>query len=62
MLPGRPPVRVRAVQIHDEPVDARRAGQRVALNLAGIAKRDVARGDVVAPPGALQPALSWTAR
>jgi selenocysteine-specific elongation factor len=48
---------VRAVQVHDEPVDRAHAGQRVALNLAGIARRDVARGDVIAPPGALAPAL-----
>jgi selenocysteine-specific elongation factor len=57
VLPAGLPARVRSVQVHDEPVDRARAGQRVALNLAGIAKRDVARGDVVAPPGALAPAL-----
>jgi selenocysteine-specific elongation factor len=39
--------RVRAVHVHDEPVERARAGQRVALNLAGVAVADIARGDVV---------------
>jgi selenocysteine-specific elongation factor len=51
------PVRVRSVQVHDEPVERAAAGQRVALNLAGIERRDVARGDVVAAPGTVAPSL-----
>jgi selenocysteine-specific elongation factor len=47
---------VRAEQFHDEPVERADAGQRVALNLAGVAVRDVARGDALAAPGALEPA------
>jgi selenocysteine-specific elongation factor len=39
--------RVRAVHVHDEPVDRAQAGQRVALNLAAVAVADIARGDVV---------------
>ena len=39
--------RVRAVQVHDEPVERAEAGQRVALNLAGVGRDEVARGDVV---------------
>ena len=46
---------MRSVQVHDEPVERAEAGQRVALNLAGIAVRDVARGDALAAPGALEP-------
>ncbi|MBA3407865.1 MAG: selenocysteine-specific translation elongation factor [Solirubrobacterales bacterium] len=42
--------RVRAVHVHDEPVERALAGQRVALNLAGIAVADVSRGDVVTDP------------
>jgi selenocysteine-specific elongation factor len=49
------PVRVRSVQVHDEPVERAAAGQRVALNLAGIERGAVARGDVVAAPGAVAP-------
>ena len=56
LLPADRPVRVRSVQVHDEPVERAGAGQRVALNLVGVSVRDVARGDAVAAPGALAPA------
>ncbi|HEU0316010.1 MAG TPA: selenocysteine-specific translation elongation factor, partial [Solirubrobacteraceae bacterium] len=52
LLPRGLRVRVRGVQVHDEPRDRAAAGQRVAVNLAGIARRDVARGDVLAGAGA----------
>ncbi|HVD12832.1 MAG TPA: selenocysteine-specific translation elongation factor, partial [Actinomycetota bacterium] len=57
LLGGRDqaPVRVRSAQVHDEPVERAVAGQRVALNLAGVDLGDVARGDVVAAPGAVAP-------
>jgi selenocysteine-specific elongation factor len=55
LLPAATPVRVRAVQVHDEPVERAAAGQRVALNLVGVTVGDVARGDVVAAPGAVAP-------
>jgi selenocysteine-specific elongation factor len=48
-------VRVRSVQVHDEPVERAGAGQRVAVNLAGLAVREVSRGDVVAAAGAVAP-------
>jgi selenocysteine-specific elongation factor len=48
-------VRVRSVQVHDEPAERAAAGQRVALNLAGVAVRDVSRGDVVTAPGTVTP-------
>jgi selenocysteine-specific elongation factor len=40
------------VQVHDEPVERAQAGQRVAVNLAHVGVRDVARGDVLAAPEA----------
>jgi selenocysteine-specific elongation factor len=55
LLPAGKPVRVRSVQIHDEAVERAEAGQRVAVNLVGVDWRDVARGDVVAGPGAVAP-------
>jgi selenocysteine-specific elongation factor len=39
--------RVRGVHVHDEPVERAQAGQRVALNLAGVRVSEVARGDAV---------------
>ncbi len=52
LLPAQRLARVRSVQVHDQPAERAHAGQRVALNLAGIALRDVARGDALADPGA----------
>ena len=48
VLPGERRARVRGVQVHDAAVERADAGQRVALNLAGVAVDQVARGDVVA--------------
>jgi selenocysteine-specific elongation factor len=50
LLPGSRPVRVRGVQVHDRAVEEAEAGQRVAVNLTGLAREDVARGDVLASP------------
>jgi selenocysteine-specific elongation factor len=56
LLPGSRRVRVRAVQVHDQPVPAAPAGQRVAVNLTGVAVSEVERGDVlVAPDARLSP-------
>src|SRR5204862_2351259 len=42
VLPARRRARVRAVQIHDTPIERAEAGQRVALNLAGVERGEVA--------------------
>jgi selenocysteine-specific elongation factor len=52
LLPAQRLVRVRSLQVHDEPAERAQACQRVAVNLAGIARRDVARGDALADPAA----------
>ena len=52
ILPGGLRARVRSVQVHDQAVERATAGQRVALALAGVSRRDIARGDVVCGPGA----------
>ncbi len=51
VLPQARRVRVRGVQVHDESVDRAPAGQRVAVNLTGLATSDVARGDVLVAGG-----------
>lgn len=45
--------RVRGVQVHGAAVDEAHAGQRVAVNLAGVERDQIARGDIVAAPGTL---------
>jgi selenocysteine-specific elongation factor len=45
--PGGRRARLRSLQVHDERVPAATAGRRVALNLAGVERSEVRRGDVV---------------
>ena len=52
VLPSRRRARVRGVQVHDVAVERAVAGQRVAVNLTGLAVDEIDRGDVLAPAGA----------
>ncbi len=45
--------RVRGVQVHGVSVDKAVAGQRVAMNIAGVERDEIDRGDLVAAPGTL---------
>jgi selenocysteine-specific elongation factor len=45
--------KVRGLQVHSHPVETARAGQRTAVNLQGVERAAVERGDVLAPAGAL---------
>ena len=58
-LPQGRSVRVRSLQVHDRAVQRAPAGQRVAVNLAGVARGAISRGDVLAGFGA---ALATTHR
>ncbi len=49
--PGGRIVRVRSVQVHDEPVVTAQAGQRVAVNLPTIERHELKRGDALVEPG-----------
>ena len=44
-------LRVRSVQVHDEPVERAEAGQRVAVNLPAIERDELRRGDALVEPG-----------
>ena len=48
-------VRVRGLQRHNEKVETVGPGSRVAANLSGVEKNQLARGDVLALPGAIEP-------
>ncbi len=48
VLPGGGEVRVRAIQVHSEPVETAGLCQRVALNLSGAERIELKRGDVLA--------------
>jgi selenocysteine-specific elongation factor len=51
LLPADRRVRVRGVQVHDQPVEQAAAGQRVAVNLIGVGVGEVERGDVLGSSG-----------
>jgi selenocysteine-specific elongation factor len=55
VFPGGKRVRVRGVQVHNASVNKAEAGQRTALNLAGVEAQDLARGMMLAPPGLFRP-------
>jgi selenocysteine-specific elongation factor len=55
MLPLRTSVRVRGLQVHNQPVHEAHAGQRTAVNLAGIDTLQIERGMVLAAAGRLRP-------
>jgi selenocysteine-specific elongation factor len=52
ILPQKLEARVRSIEVHDRPLEAADAHQRVALNLGGIERGEVARGDVIATEAA----------
>lgn len=49
VFPGNKKARIRTIQVHDTDTHEAYAGQRVAINLAGLKKVEVNRGDVLAP-------------
>ncbi|MFB3813551.1 MAG: selenocysteine-specific translation elongation factor [Terriglobales bacterium] len=55
VYPAGKRVRVRGIQVHNAPADVALAGQRTALNLAGVATEELARGMMLAPAGLLRP-------
>ncbi|MGA2372755.1 MAG: selenocysteine-specific translation elongation factor [Candidatus Korobacteraceae bacterium] len=53
--PGGKRLRVRGVQVHGAAADHAVAGQRTALNLAGVETTELARGMMLTPPEMFQP-------
>lgn len=54
VFPTSQRVRVRGTQVHGRSADLAVAGQRTALNLAGVSTEDLARGMTLAPPATFQ--------
>src|SRR5574340_157013 len=54
--------RIRSVQMHGRPSEKAVAGNRVALNIAGLDTDEIARGDIVAEPGSLSVTDRFDAR
>lgn len=56
LLPFEEPVRVRRLQAQGNEVEVISAGERAAINLAGIKSSEIKRGDELATPGVFEPA------
>ena len=61
LLPSKRKLRVRGVQTHGKAVSTAHAGQRTAVNLAGVEYSDVNRGMVLVAPGTLSVAQVFDA-
>ena len=51
LVPSGLTAKIRNLQVHGKDVTTAYAGQRVAVNLAGLKKTDIQRGDAVVKPG-----------
>ena len=54
LIPSGAATRIRNLQVHGKDVETAYAGQRVAVNLAGLKKTDIKRGDAVAKPASVR--------
>jgi selenocysteine-specific elongation factor len=61
ILPGKHRARIRGLQTHRRTIDRARPVSRVAVNLAGTAKEDIERGDVLVLPGEWRPTTIFEA-
>jgi len=55
ILPSGVTARVRSLEVHEQSVTEAFAGQRTAVNLSGIAFKDIHRGDVLCTPALFRP-------
>lgn len=62
LYPSRLRARARKLQVHASSVDTAYAGQRVAVNLAGLKKDEVRRGDTLAAINSMEPSMMLDVR
>ncbi len=55
IYPKKKKTKIRGLQVHNQDVAEAVAGQRTAVNLQGIEKEEIERGDLLAPPNTLIP-------
>ncbi|WIV10629.1 selenocysteine-specific translation elongation factor [Proteiniborus sp. MB09-C3] len=54
VFPGNKTGRIRTIQVHGMDSDTAYGGQRVAINIAGIKKSEIERGNVIAPVNSME--------
>jgi selenocysteine-specific elongation factor len=55
VVPVKGIARIRGMQTHNKKITLAQAGSRTAINLGGIVKEEISRGNVIAKPGNLVP-------
>jgi selenocysteine-specific elongation factor len=55
ILPAGFTARIRGIQVHNQPVEEAWSGQRTAINLQGVEKSSISRGDVLVRPQTVWP-------
>ncbi len=54
--------KIRGIQVHGNDIDVIEAGHRTAINLQGIEKEEINRGDMAATPGSMTPSIRLDCR
>ncbi len=54
--------KIRGIQVHGNDMDVIEAGHRTAINLQGIEKEEIHRGDMAATPGSMTPSIRLDCR
>lgn len=62
IYPERIESRIRSIQVHDSKTGLAEAGQRVAINIAGVKVDEIKRGDVIALPNSMECSLMFDAK
>lgn len=62
ILPQQLKARVRGVQVHNQKVEMAMAGQRTAINLQGVERENIRRGDLICQPDLMEPGYLLDAR
>lgn len=57
IYPSKIVTKVRGIQVHEKPTKVAEAGQRCAINLSNIKKKEVDRGDVVSIENLMEPSM-----
>ena len=61
LFPGKLEGKIRGIQVHGQTVDEVEAGNRTAINIQGLEKEMIHRGDMLASPACLSPAYVYDA-
>jgi len=62
IYPDGKEARIRSIQVHDMKTNLAEAGQRVAVNIAGLKVDEIKRGDVIALPDSMESSLMFDAK